>query len=193
MTDWKLRLTKYLRMGPYGLAATILITLSVLFRTILVIFHYPEINSDEGKMALAGMHLAFQGQFTIYDYGQDYLGVLEGDIAAPFFRLFGVSDITLRIGMLLMFLLFMISMYWLASLLYSKRLALVTLFLLSFATSDMLAQQLRAIGGAMELILFGALMMVLAYRLAATAGVQRRWRYAWLPSARQTVRSLMQR
>jgi hypothetical protein len=128
-------------------------------------------------MALAGMHIAFQGQFPIYDYGQDYLGVLEGYIAAPFFRLFGVSDITLRMGMLLMFLLFMIVMYWLASLLYSKRLALVTLLLLSFATSDMLVQQLRAIGGAMELILFAALMMVLAYSLAATAGVQRRWRY----------------
>jgi hypothetical protein len=177
MTHWKLRLANSLRMGPYGLAATLIITASVLFRTILVILHFPEVNSDEGKMALSGMHLAFQGQFTIYDYGQDYLGVLEGDIAAPLFRVFGVSDLTLRIGMLLMFLLFMIAMYWLTSLLYSKRLALVSLVLLSFATSDMLIQELRTIGGAMELILFGALMMVLAYRLAVTAGVQRRWRY----------------
>src|SRR5260370_33970934 len=76
--------------------------------------------------------------------------------------------------MLIMFALFMIVMYWLTSLLYSKRLALVTLVLLSFATSDMLDQQLRAIGGAMELILFGALMLLLAYRLAATAGMRRR-------------------
>jgi hypothetical protein len=177
MIHWRLHLSKYLHMGPYGLAATLIITVSVLFRTILVLFHFPEINSDEGKMALSGMHLAFQGKFTIYDYGQDYLGVLEGDIAAPFFRLFGVSDITLRIGMLLMFLLFMVAMYWLGSLLYSKRLALASLVLLSFATSDMLAQQLRAIGGAMELILFAAVMMVLAYRLADTAGEVRRWRY----------------
>ncbi len=174
---WRQKFPKYLQMGPYGLAATAIITLSVLFRAVLVAFHFPEVNSDEGKMGIAGMHIAFQGRHPIYHYGQDYLGVLEAYIAAPFFRLFGISDITLRIGMLILFALFMITMYWLASLLYSKRLALVTLLLLSFATTDMLIQQLRAIGGAMELIFFGALMLVLAYRLAATAGVRRLWRY----------------
>ena len=75
--------------------------------------------------------------------------------------------------MLMLFALFMITMYWLTSLLYSKRLALVTLVLLSFATPNMLIQQLRAIGGAMELILFGALMLVLAYCLATPAGARR--------------------
>ncbi|HEX9133351.1 MAG TPA: hypothetical protein VF844_13745 [Ktedonobacteraceae bacterium] len=177
MTYWMQKLPKYFRMGPYGLAATAIITVSVLFRTVLVAFHFPEVNSDEGRMGLAGMHIAFQGQHPMYIYGQDYMGVLEAYIAAPFFRLFGVSDITLRIGMLLLFVLFMISMYWLSSLLYSKRLALVTLVLLSFGTTDMLIQQLRAVGGAMELIFFGALMMVLAYRLAATAGARRLGRY----------------
>jgi hypothetical protein len=177
MAYWKQKCSKYLRMGPYGLAATIIIALAVLFRTILVVFHFPEVNSDEGKMGIGGMHIAFQGAFQIYDYGQGYLGVLEAYIAAPFFRLFGVSDITLRIGMLLMFAVFMIIMYWLASLLYGKRLALVTLALLSFATTDMLIQQLRAIGGAMEIIMFAALMMLLAYHLASTAGTNRRWSY----------------
>jgi predicted membrane-bound mannosyltransferase len=125
MTYWAQKLPKYFRIGPYGLTATAIITLSVLFRTILVVFHFPEVNSDEGKMGIAGMHIAFQGQHPIYHYGQDYLGIIEAYIAAPFFRLFGISDITLRIGMLIMFALFMIVMYWLASLLYSKRLALV--------------------------------------------------------------------
>jgi hypothetical protein len=177
MTYWRRELTKYVRIGPYGLAATAIITLSVLYRTIMVAFHFPEFDSDEGRMGLAAMHIAFQGQHPIYLYGQNYMGVLEAYIAAPFFRLFGISDITLRIGMIIMFMLFMIVMYWLASLLYSKRLALVTLVLLSFATTDMLLRQISAVGGAMELILFGALMFVLAYRLAATAGVQRSWRY----------------
>ncbi len=157
MTYWTQKLPKYLRIGPYGLAATAIITLSVLFRTILVVFHFPEINSDEGKMGIEAMHIAFQGQHPIYIYDQPYLGVLEAYIAAPIFRLFGVSDITLRMGMIILFALFMITMYWLASLLYSKRLALVTLVLLSFATTDMLIQQLRAVGGAVELIFFGAL------------------------------------
>ena len=108
MNYWTQKLPKYVQMGPYGLAATAIITLSVLFRTILVAFHFPEVNSDEGKMGITGIHIDFQGHFQIYNYGQDYLGVLEAYLAAPFFRLFGISDITLRIGMLIMFMLFMI-------------------------------------------------------------------------------------
>jgi hypothetical protein len=84
------KLPKYFKMGPYGFAATAIIALSLLFRTILVVFHFPIVNSDEGKMGLAGMHIAFQGQHPMYDYGQNYLGVLEAYIAAPFFRLFGI-------------------------------------------------------------------------------------------------------
>jgi hypothetical protein len=123
------------------------------------------------------MHIAFQGQHPVFLYGQNYMGVLEAYVAAPFFRLFGVSTLTLRLGMLIMFALFLLVMYWLGSLLYSKRLALVTLGLLSLATGDMLIQQLRAVGGAIETILFGATLLVLAYLLAAS--VQRRglWRY----------------
>jgi hypothetical protein len=177
MTYWIHKLQKHLKIGRYGLAAPTIITLSLLFRTILVAFHFPEVNSDEGKMGIAGMHIAFRGEHPIYHYGQNYLGVLEAYIAAPIFRLFGVSDITLRIGMLILFALFMVCMYWLTCLLYSKRLALVTLALLSFATTDMLIQQLRAIGGAIELIFFGALMMVLAFLLASTAGERRLERY----------------
>lgn len=177
MTSLKEQLSKYARLGPYGLSASIIIILAVIFRTILVIFHFPEVNSDEGKMGIEGMHIAFHGAFLIYHYGQPYLGVLEAYVAAPFFRLFGASDITLRAGMILMFAAFLVIMYWLTSLLYSKRLAIVTLLLLSFATTDMLIQQLRAIGGAMELIMFAALMFLLAYRLAATAGERSRGRY----------------
>lgn len=177
MTSLKQTLSKYFRMGPYGLSACIIILLAVIFRAVLVAFHFPDVNSDEGKMGIEGMHIAFQGAFLIYHYGQPYLGVLEAYIAVPFFRLFGASDITLRTGMILMFAAFMLIMYWLTSMLYSKRLAIVTLILLSFATTDMLIQQLRAIGGAMELIMFAALMFLLAYRLAATAGQRSRGRY----------------
>ena len=75
------------------------------------------------------MHIAFQGQHPIYLYGQNYMGVLEAYLAAPVMRLFGVSSLTLRLGMLLMFALFLIALYWLGSLLYTKRLALVSLAL----------------------------------------------------------------
>jgi hypothetical protein len=187
MLRWKQKMAKYSKIGPYGVAAGAIIAWAVIWRLLLLLLHYPEANSDEGTMGIEAMHIAFQGQHPIYLYGQNYMGVLEAYLAAPFFHLFGVSVLTLRIGMLLMFGLFMLAMYWLGSLLYSKRLALVTLALLSLATSDMLIQQLRAVGGAIETILFGSLMLVLAYRLAASVRQRGWWRYlaylAWGLSA----------
>jgi 4-amino-4-deoxy-L-arabinose transferase-like glycosyltransferase len=172
MLTLKHTIAKYLKVGPYGALASALIAWSVVFRLILLLLNYPEVNSDEGTMGIEAMHIAFQGQHPIYLYGQDYMGVLEAYLAAPLFRLFGVSAFTLRLSMLVMFALFLLAMYWLGSLLYSKRLALVSLGLLSVATSDMLIQQLRAVGGAIETILFGAWLFVIAYRLATSAGNQ---------------------
>jgi hypothetical protein len=176
MLHWKQKMAKYVKIGPYGVIAGAIITWSIVFRLILLALNFPEVNSDEGTMGIEAMHIAFQGQHPIYLYGQNYMGVLEAYLAAPLFRLFGVSSFTLRIGMLVMFTLFLWTMYWLGSLLYSKRLALVSLALLSLATSDMLIQQLRAVGGAIETILFGSLMLVIAYQLAASAGLKNRKR-----------------
>jgi hypothetical protein len=98
------------------------------------------------------------------------MGVLEAYIAAVFFRLFGVSVFTLRIGMMMMFALFMVSMYFLTSLLYTKKLALLTLALLGFGiASDVLIQQLRAVGGAVETLLFGSLVILIAAWLALSS------------------------
>lgn len=177
MAHLKQKLAKYSKIGPYGLAAGTIMAWAVVLRLLLLTLNYPEVNSDEGTMGIEAMHIAFQGQHPIYLYGQNYMGVLEAYLAAPFFHLFGVSAFTLRLSMLLMFALFMLAMYWLGSLFYSKRLALVALALLSLATSDMLIQQLRAVGGAIETILFGSLMLVLAYRLAASVKQRGMWRY----------------
>lgn len=177
MTHLDLRWKKHYNTGAYGIIASIIIVCSVAFRLILLVFNYPEVNSDEGAMGIEAMHIAFQGQHPIYLYGQQYMGVLEAYVAAPFFHLFGVSALTLRIGMLILFTLFMIAAYWLSGLLYSKKLALVTLSLLSLATADMLIQQLRAVGGAIETIAFGSWMFVFAYLLANGAGRKDRKRY----------------
>src|SRR2546429_532425 len=108
--------------------------------------------------------------------------------SAVFFHLFGVSVFTLRTGMIIMFTLFMVSMYSLISLLYTKKLALLTLALLGFGVaSDVLIQQLSAVGGAIETLLFGSLVLLLSSWLALTSGQKQvhriqRWRlvgYGW--------------
>jgi len=115
------------KVGSYEIIAFAIIALAVILRIVLVALHMPETNSDESTMGLEAMHIAFRGEHPIFLYGQDYMGVLEAYIAALFFHLFGVSVFTLRIGMMMMFAFFMVSMYFLVSLLYTKKLALFIL------------------------------------------------------------------
>lgn len=131
-------------------------------------------------MGIEAMHIAFLGKHPIFLYGQDYMGVLEAYIAALMFHPFGVSVFSLRLGMILLFTLFLISMYLLTSLLYTKKLAVITLALLSLGTVDVFIQQLRAVGGAVETLLFGSLIFLLSSWLAlksdrASASQGPRW------------------
>ncbi len=156
----------------YGLAAIGIIVCALLLRIALLAFGLPTPNSDEGTMGLEAMHIAFRGELPIYLYGQNYMGVLEAYIGAVAYHLFGASVFSLRIGMLLLYTLFLISLYFLTSLLYTRKLALFTVLLLSLASSDMLMQQLRAVGGAVETLLFGTLTILLAAWLALDSSPQ---------------------
>jgi hypothetical protein len=182
MFRWSTIRLRRLKVGSYEMIALTIIALAVVVRVVLVALNMPEANSDEGTMGLEAMHIAVRGEHPVFLYGQDYMGVLEAYIASVFFRLIGVSVFTLRIGMLIMFALFMVSMYFLTSLLYTKKLALLTLALLGFGmASDVLIQQLRAVGGAIETLLFGSLVILLATWLALLSGQtltprMQRWR-----------------
>lgn len=130
-------------------------------------------------MGLMALHLARGTDFPVFFYGQSYMGSLEALLAAPLFKLFGVSLLTLRLEMVLLFGLFLAALYFLASWLYSQKLGLLTLVLLIFGSSEMFTRQLKAVGGAMETCLFGSLAVLLAIWLALTftpeeSGVSRR-------------------
>ena len=98
------------------------------------------------------------------------MGPFEAYLAAVFFHLFGPSLFVLRLSLLLIFALFLVSIYLLTSQLWSKNLALVTLFLLSLGSYGILSVQLRAIGGYPETLLFGTLEFLIAILLALSFG-----------------------
>lgn len=153
-------------ISRYEIAVLVIIAFVIILRLVLIARGWPETNSDEGSMGIEAMHIAFLGKHPIFLYGQDYMGVLEAYIAALMFHLFGVSVFSLRLGMILLFTLFLISTYLLTSLLYTKKLAVSILALLSLGTVDVFIQQLRAVGGAVETLLFGSLIFLLGSWLA---------------------------
>ncbi len=157
---------KYFKIGRYGLAALVSIFCSATLRLVLLAQGWPVTNSDEATMGLMARDIAYRGRLPIFFYGQNYMGAFEAYVAAVALQLFGSSLFSLRVGLVLLFLLFLLSTYLLTSLLYSKGWALIVVTMLGLGSSFVLTRELSAIGGYPETLLFGSLAFLLAARLA---------------------------
>ena len=157
---------KRFHIDTYHLGAATIITIATLLRVLLISQGWPELDSDQSTMGLMALHIAYSGEHPVFFYGQHYMGSLEAFLAAPLFSLFGPSTFSLRLGVIFLFILFLISMYLLTRLLYSKQLALATLILLSLGSSVLLQRELATIGGYQETIFFGSVAFLLATWLA---------------------------
>ncbi len=174
---------KYLRPGPEVLGVIIAIALATGIRVAVISLGWQTTNSDEDTMGLMALHIAYRGEFPVFFYGQNYMGALEAYIGALLFHLLGPSLFSLRLGLVFLFDLFLLVMYLLTRLLYTKRLALATIFLLCFGSTETFTRQIKAVGGALETMLFGSLMLLLASWLALSyshniLAVDRKRRYA---------------
>ncbi|MBA2286933.1 MAG: hypothetical protein H0W02_15785, partial [Ktedonobacteraceae bacterium] len=152
------------RIDSVGVLA--IIGLGVVLRLILLGQGWPMNDSDESTMGLMALHIAYRGEHPIFMYGQNYMGSLEPFLGAALFRLFGPSLFTLRLALLALFVLFLVSLFRLTCLLYTKKLALASLVLLSLGSNDMFIRELKADGGVAETLVCGTVLLLLASRLA---------------------------
>lgn len=153
----------------YAGCATAFILVAVLLRLLILARGWPQLNSDEGTMGIMALHIAYQGKFPLIFYGQDYMGTIEAYLGALMFHLFGPTTLALRLGLLLLFALFLVAMYLLISRLYSRKLAVISLCLLSLGGREVLFRQLEAVSGSPEVVLFGALLLLVAVGLALSS------------------------
>lgn len=157
---------KHFKITIYEISALCIIIFAVVLRIMLISQRWPATNSDEGTIGIMALHIAYRRQHPIFFYGQGYMGPLEAYLAALLFKLFGPSLFLVRMGLIILLALFFISTYLLTTLLYSKKLALLTLLVLSLGSIGELMTQLRAIGGYAETLLFASLLLLLATVLA---------------------------
>ncbi len=172
---------RQIKIETYGILAFLIIALATLLRIFLIAWGWPHSNADVDTMGLMAMHIAYKGEHPIFFYGQNYQGTLQAYLGVVFFRLFGISVFSFRLGSVLFFTLFLVIMYCLTSLLYTKKLALITLALLSLGSSIMLDAEIAGLAGYPELLFFGSLSMLLASWLALsydqyTSPNRRLWR-----------------
>jgi hypothetical protein len=178
MSQWGQVRTKYLRSGSHEMWAAVIILLAVALRIALIALGWPQLDSDEGTMGIMAMHI-LRGERPVFFYAQGYMGAAEAYLAAALFSLFGVSTFMLRFALIFLFALFLIGMYLLTSMLYTKRWALVTLSLLCFGSAPILTRELVAIGGYVETLMFGAFLLVFALWLAFSAKPDIPHRHQW--------------
>jgi hypothetical protein len=157
---------KHIKIGPGDLIAALIILAATLLRIIFIGLGGPLTNSDEGTIGIMARHIAYRGELPIFYYGQNYMGSTQAYVGAVLFHLFGSSLFSLRLGLVLIFMGFLISTYLLARLLYTKTWALITLVVLGLGSSYVLARELSAIGGYPETLLCGSLSCLLASWLA---------------------------
>jgi hypothetical protein len=148
-------------MALHSWAVVLVIALGLTFRFLLIGNGWPVTNSDEANVGLQAMHIVNRGELPIFVYGDDYNGSLEAYFGAFFFKLLGPSVFALRVGLVLMFGAFLVTVYALGRLLYTRGVALVAVFLLCGGTSLVLSQQVQT-GPVLEPPLFGAMSLLLA-------------------------------
>ena len=161
------------RLSGYDVCAALVILSGTLIRLLLIALSWPGSYADEGTVGLMALHIAYHGAHPLLYYGQDYLGSLEAYLGAGFFHLFGPSLFALRLGLIPIFTFFLISLYCLATLLYSRGLALFTVALVGLGAPDVLLRQLMAAGGTPELFFFTTLLLLLTSWLALTSNPAR--------------------
>ncbi len=157
---------KYYKNNRYEYYAAALIVFAIGLRLLLAALGWPSTNSDEGTMGLMGLHIAYHGQYPSIYWGQNYMGVLEAYLAAFYFHLIGPSLFALRLSVITLITFFFVNMYLLTSLLYSKKMALVALALLSVGSAPELTRQIITTGGSAETLSLGSFVFLLTIWLA---------------------------
>lgn len=163
-------LNKQIKLGRLhfdfaAIVAFFIIGAAAALRLFFIFNNWPSTNSDEATVGLMALHISQGHDFPAFLYGQGSLGALEAYVGALLFFVLGPSVLALRLGVLLLYVAFLICMYVLTKLLFSKGLALVTLLAFVAGTSEILFRSMPAFAGHAETPLFGALIMLLSTRL----------------------------
>lgn len=170
-------LVQYSRVARRAALPALMIAAALGLRLWIVASGLPTFDSDEGTMGLMALHILGNGAHPIFFYGQAYMGALEAYLGAVSFWLFGVSDVSVRLGPILLTGVFLWLAYLLVGLLHGRRYALLSLGFLCLGSQEIVSREIKAVGGYPEILAFGTACLVLASYLAipgATSETNRR-------------------
>lgn len=148
----------------------LIVLLGSLLRLDLLIANGFVIDSDEAIVGLMGKHMLEGGKIPTFYYGQHYMGSLEAIIASVYFRFLGVSSQTLKLVPFSFALLLIPISYFLAREISGRFGARVTSVSMAIPPSALVVWSCMARGGFIEIVLIGAIALLLACRWLKAAG-----------------------
>jgi hypothetical protein len=160
----------------------VLLLAGAALRLYFVQAHSSFTQSDEALMGLMAKHIISRGQLPIFAYEEERSGALIAYLAAPFFYLFGASNLVLKTVAWAISLLFATLLYLLARRIGGMRAGLLALALSVFAPPYLLMWSVHAAAEYMLVMVFGvgALLLcdsILFNRWPGRNGAAPAWRY----------------
>lgn len=147
-----------------AITVSIIVLIGIMLRLIFLFSSAGEIESDEAIVGLMGRHI-LQGEFPLYYYGQQYMGSLEGYLAAFLFLFFGSSPLILKLVPFSISILFIITVYLLMKELYGRRTALMGILFTAIPPYFLTIWSLKARGGYIETLVTGTIILLLTSKV----------------------------
>ncbi len=138
-----------------------LLAAGVALRFFLLAKGVPTLDSDEATFGLMALHMA-HGQFSVFMWGQNYMGPLEPLISLPYLLIFGPSALSLRLGPITLYCAAIIGIYLFCQKYFSLRIAIYTALALTFASPFFTIVGMREFGGYVDTMLLGPVILFLA-------------------------------
>ncbi|HZC79003.1 MAG TPA: glycosyltransferase family 39 protein, partial [Ktedonobacterales bacterium] len=147
--------------SDHAVPLSLILALAAGLRLWLLARDVPTLNSDEATVGLMALHV-LRGEWTVFYWGQPYMGSLEAILAAPAIALFGPTSLGLHLAPLVLCLALLVTIYLLGARLFSRRIGLVSALLLAVGPPFFVVLSLRALGGYIETLVFGNVLLLLA-------------------------------
>jgi 4-amino-4-deoxy-L-arabinose transferase-like glycosyltransferase len=132
------------RSRLHVLVVLLLLLSGAVFRLYFVRAHSAFMQSDEAIVGLMTKHIISRGQFPIFAYGEERSGALVTYLVAPFFYLFGASNLVFKSVTIIVSLVFACLLYLLAKRIGDKRTGLFALALSVFGPALLIMWSVHA-------------------------------------------------
>lgn len=157
----------------------IILTVALAARLILLVSNSVSFHADEAVVGLMARHI-LAGERPTFFYGQAYMGSLDAWLIALGFRLLGDSVLTIRLVQSVLYLLVVASGFVLAWRLSERKIiATVAGLVLAVPPVNSALYTTATLGGYNETLLFGTLILLLAYEVTHDHS-RSRWRWGLL-------------